>query len=68
MKSDDMPMWDDPAESELVRDLLTAGRSADVSNACVPLLISRMPRLSSLASRCSTIASTTPSTPRSTRP
>lgn len=31
MKSDDnMPMWDDPAESELVRDLLTAGRSADV--------------------------------------
>jgi hypothetical protein len=30
MKSDDMPMWEDPTESDVVRDLLTAGRDAEV--------------------------------------
>jgi hypothetical protein len=30
MKSDDMPMWDDPTESDVVRNLLDAGRNAPV--------------------------------------
>ncbi len=31
MKSDDAPMWNDPAEAQYVRELLQAGRQADVN-------------------------------------